>query len=392
MKASYGLSRVFVLFSIFSLALLAQQAQAATKIDLNSATSEQLQELPGIGEAYAKKIIAGRPYKSVEGLAEAGIPEATITKIKTLVTVKAPAKPEKDPVEKPAGAGNAAKVDLNTASAAELEELPGVGTATAKKIIAGRPYKSVDDLAAAGVSAATIAKITPLVSVKGVARATEKPEKTTGESPAKTATGKLDLNSATATELEELPGVGTATAKKIIAGRPYKSVDDLADAGVNASTIAKITPLVSVKAAPTKTATGSTPRTGETATPAGAKTTGAKVDLNSATAAELEELPGIGEAYAKKIIAGRPYKSIESLEKAGIPASAVEKIKGKVSVEDEDAVPARTAPAKGMVWLNTESKVYHKEGSHWYGKTKQGEFMTEQEAIKAGGRAAKDEK
>ncbi|HXY39457.1 MAG TPA: helix-hairpin-helix domain-containing protein, partial [Vicinamibacteria bacterium] len=53
-------------------------------------------------------------------------------------------------------AGTTQKVDLNTASAKELEDLPGVGPATAKKIIAGRPYASVADLSKAGVPAKTI--------------------------------------------------------------------------------------------------------------------------------------------------------------------------------------------------------------------------------------------
>ena len=51
------------------------------KIDLNTATEEQLQELPGIGEAYAKKIVAGRPYESVKGLSKTGIPAATLKKV-----------------------------------------------------------------------------------------------------------------------------------------------------------------------------------------------------------------------------------------------------------------------------------------------------------------------
>jgi hypothetical protein len=41
-----------------------------------------------------------------------------------------------------------------------------------------------------------------------------------------------------------------------------------------------------------------------------------------------------------------------------------------------------------MVWVNTDSKIYHKQGSRWYGNTKQGQWMTESDAQKAGYKAS----
>jgi hypothetical protein len=50
----------------------------------------------------------------------------------------------------------------------------------------------------------------------------------------------------------------------------------------------------------------------------------------------------------------------------------------------------KQSPSKngGMVWVNTESGVYHKRRSRWYGKTKQGKYMLEADAIKAGYKAS----
>jgi DNA uptake protein ComE-like DNA-binding protein len=217
----------------------------------------------------------------------------------------------------------------------------------------------------------------------------------------------LDLNGATEVQLQELPGIGEAYAKKIVAGRPYESVKDLSKTGIPAATIEKITPLVTVKA--------------HTSSAKVEKRSG-KIELNSATEDQLQELPGIGEAYAKKIVAGRPYESVEDLSKTGIPAATIEKITPLVTVkaaakekvapkkeratskvdgstkkpdQSDDATKKsttdRTPPQKGMVWVNTETKIYHKEGSRWYGKTKEGKWMTEADAVKDGNTAAKNE-
>jgi competence protein ComEA len=170
----------------------------------------------------------------------------------------------------------------------------------------------------------------------------------------------VDINSATQKELEGIKGVGPATAKKIVAGRPYKSVDDLSKAGLNAKSIEAIKPFVTVGKFPvvpvTAAATKATAPVSAAATKATAdeskvtknvqgktKSTkaaavklapGTKININTADQATIEKLPEIGPVKAKAIIDGRPYNSVEDIMKIkGIKGKTFDAIKDYIVVK-----------------------------------------------------------
>jgi hypothetical protein len=74
------------------------------------------------------------------------------------------------------------------------------------------------------------------------------------------------------------------------------------------------------------------------------------------------------------------------------PATAPKAAKSKTPAPAANASDSDIASAKslGKVWVNTDTGVYHK-GGRWYGKTKQGKFMSEDDAKKAGYHEAKAE-
>jgi len=107
----------------------------------------------------------------------------------------------------PAAAGK--RVDINSATEAQLDSLPGIGPVRSKAIIAGRPYTDMSDL------------VTKKVLTQGVFDGV------------KDRIALANINTSSAAEMERtLKGIGDVRSKAIVAARPYANPQDLVTKGV----------------------------------------------------------------------------------------------------------------------------------------------------------------
>ncbi len=301
---------------------------------------------------------------------------------------------------------NVTTIDINTADAETLQTLPGIGPATARAIIARRPFAAVSELESVpGIGPAKLAELRDRVTAssrsmakkESVAKAEkekgedrpradkstrtpsvekgkaardpgEKTTASTSTSSKSTSTGrKVDVNTADAVTLETLPGVGPTTAQAIMAARPFASIDDLERvSGIGAARLAALRDQVTVSTRAESTAknakgdatrksstsaTTSTTRASDRDQPradvqrekleptgrtASSRTGGQekKINLNTATLAELEALPEIGPVKAQAIIEARPFSSIEDVKRVnGIKEGIFDEIKDQITVK-----------------------------------------------------------
>ena len=164
-------------------------------------------------------------------------------------------------------AARGSRVDLNDADHAYLRQLPGVGDKLADDIERYRGdsggFRRVDDLAnVKGIGPGRLRTLRPQVGVKGEEKMAPSPPPR-NRKPASEGTPKrskkgealtepVDVNRATAEQLQKLPGIGPTLAKRIIAERqkkPFGSVDELRRVrGIGPKTLEKLKPFIRVEA------------------------------------------------------------------------------------------------------------------------------------------------
>jgi competence protein ComEA len=149
-----------------------QGAAAPYRVDLNQADRGELLQLPGVGPKLATQIEQSRQglggFDSVDALEKVpGIGPAKLDAMRPFVAVSTQPPASSEKAESPS---KAKPIDLNRATDAELQDLPGIGPKIAQRIIderLKRPFQSVDDLRrVSGIGAKTLERLRPFVMVQ----------------------------------------------------------------------------------------------------------------------------------------------------------------------------------------------------------------------------------
>lgn len=231
------------------------------RIELNTATAEELIEIEGIGRSTAEKIVAYAEkvgFLSVEDLLDIdGIGQKTYEAMRPYVTVSvenwketraseamiSENEPETTDVYMPSF-----PIDLNSAALEDLLFINGIGEVTAGKIIEyanTTGFYSVDDLIKIdGIGNKKLEAIRPFVTVI-VQNITESSSTDVYENQK-----QIDLNTATIEELTTIDGIGQVTAEKIVdyaRTSGFNTVEDLLNInGIGEKKLESIRPYVTV--------------------------------------------------------------------------------------------------------------------------------------------------
>jgi len=198
--------------------------------------------------------------------------------------------------------------------------------------------------------AACVAIVALLASPAALAAKKKTPTPAAGASSASTAadkaakTEKVNLNTADEKAIAGAKGVGDKLAKELVKNRPYKTWEDVTKGkGVGAGkklcshkTVLKLTEGIATK--DEATSASSSPSKKSSSSSSEKLAPGTKININTASAEELDKLPEIGPVKAQAIVeyrkANGPFKSAEDIEKVkGIKEGTFAKIKDFIVVK-----------------------------------------------------------
>lgn len=329
-------------------------------VNINTATSRQLQALSGIGETKAAAIIEYREnhggFSDISELLNvSGIGETTYKNIRDYVTVgddppKNASTVNPEPTSRPSDLTSTASpgapaqipiININTASIEELQRLPGIGSAKAMAIVQHRSvfgeYLDISETTNVnGIGVGVFDEIRDYITVGNVS---PRPVEDSEEEPEIPEELYLDLNTATLNELCRLPGIGDVKARAIIEYRElygdFYSIEEIKNvSGIGDKTFENIRDYIYVEYSE-RPSYIQDPE--PEIPPQDEPSVNYPVNLNTATLEELCTLPDIGEERAKAIIQYRidhgGFNDIRELQNInGIGLDTVQRLRYIITV------------------------------------------------------------
>ncbi|HON37943.1 MAG: ComEA family DNA-binding protein [Desulfomonilia bacterium] len=263
-----------------------QQTQqgAMDLVNVNTASEQELQQVPGMDQSLAQSIVQYRqtngPFDSVNDLTKVqGIDDQKLQGMRGYLTAE--------------------KLNINTAKAEELQNIPGMDQTLAQSIIKYRetngPFGSVDELKQVqGMDDQKLQSIQDYITVE-----------------------KININTASVEEMQVIPGMDQTLVQSIIQYRetngPFGSVDELKQVeGIDDKKLQSIQEYVTAE----------------------------KIDLNTASVEELLIIPGVDQSLAQNIVeyrqANGPFGSVDDLSQvSGITEENMSTIRDHVTVKEE---------------------------------------------------------